>query len=250
VSHILKLRPREALDAPFDQRQFGTIVHHIMHHAAEEYDAQDLHHYLYALSNNIMAELTAHIPEAERQFHQRRLQRLIDTIGGLEQQRSGEITYILTEHRLSYQFTYKEQPLTIEARIDRIEYLQNQSVRLIDHKTGSLPKAIDVAHGKALQLLVTALLWHYHAATTTTPHITALEYWDISGKQKYADSIAHTIFPSKAIATLDTEYLRQIEAYLLQLLYYYAYDAQACFTWNMAYNFMDYNAHLARVGEW
>ena len=139
----------------------------------------------------------------------------------------------------------------ITARADRIDCGANNDAYIIDYKTGTAPAKKAVEGGRALQMLVEALI----LADGGFAPITAerddvfqqirLSYWKLTGKRNAAGQVAQ-------VTPKDDEYIDQTRQGLTDLLAAFqnpdqGYRAEPVA--NEANPYSDYR-HLARVAEW
>lgn len=137
-------------------------------------------------------------------------------------------------------------PYTLTARADRIDTTTAGGLRIIDYKTGQIPPRKAVEGGRALQLIVEAVLaagGHFPAIDAGLT-IEALEYWKLSGRAETPGTIEDRT-PSAAM-------LAGAEDGLRQLLHHFDDDAARYPSEPVATEvnrYSDYR-HLARVREW
>ena len=137
-------------------------------------------------------------------------------------------------------------PYTLTARADRIDVLPGGYARIIDYKTGLVPGRSAVNGGRALQLIVEAVLaqgGHFNGIDDAL-NIAALEYWKLTGKDRE---------PGKPEdRTPDQAMLADAGDGLTRLLHQFDQDTEPYppepFA-SEANPYSDYR-HLARVGEW
>lgn len=137
----------------------------------------------------------------------------------------------------STEITNRLQEILLTARCDRVEYLSNKQVAIIDYKLGSPPSNEEVMSGFFPQLILQALAVEY----TTKKEVSELAYWKID-----YDRI-------KVVALKD--YKRKIEEFQNDLpgfLSNYLKDMTPFVASPYFDKFLKFNSYkqLERVGEW
>ncbi len=238
VSHILRLKELEPLDDELQAKHFGQILHAAVHEAAGYYNNAD---YLQKLGELFAANLQSLVPPAQAQFYQAKLQRILSGYYCEEGLRYGGIERLETEAKYAIPFVLKGG-VTVElnARIDRIEWLKNGKINVVDHKTGNIPSAKQIDSFEKCQLLVAQLIMERQSEAV---RVEALEYWEANGKQMENVSIAN---PVKSMDSLD------IAAKLYDMLSYFLCDEKAIYHYNAPQSSGRSGSvdHLARLGEY
>lgn len=238
ISHICRISEREHVDERFSPKYFGIVAHDAMHKAAAHYDVDEIAPYQDALTRQFQQELAEHVPHTQRQFYMKKLNLILQSIIAEEEVRLTEVQSLLAEHMLKAQHMVEGRAISFSARVDRVESLRT-SWRLIDYKTGEMPRTPQVLLGLSCQLLVAGWL-----ARQQGEDIAALEYWSLKGRE---DMLPR----SRVKAALDNDaFWHGVEQGLQQLAAYYCGDARAVFVWDEDAPMQGAAAHLARVGEW
>jgi ATP-dependent helicase/nuclease subunit B len=235
ATNILKLRELEPLDDELQPKHFGQILHAALHEAAKDYNTQ---YYLQKLETLFEEQLKTLVPAAQAQFYHAKLQRILQAYFYEENLRKSSIARLETEVKYAIAFVLDDGIIVeLNARIDRIEHLAIGKINIIDHKTGAIPDAKQVASFEKCQLLVTKLIMQNVAK------VEALEYWDASGKRSQQTSISQSInAPSNA----------EIAAKLYDCLSYFICNPEAIYAYVVSNNQKKATAidHLARLGEY
>ncbi len=235
VSHILKLRELDPLDDEMQPKYFGKILHAALHQAARDYNQP---YYLEQLAKLFEEQLKILVPASQAQFHHAKLNRILGGYRHIEQSRKSSIKKLETEAKYSIPFML-EGGLSIEltARIDRIEWLKNGKINIIDHKTGTTPSNSQITSFEKCQLYIAQLIMDNIAQTEL------LEYWDASGKLNNPSDISR---PINAIPSVD------IANKLYDCLSYFICDENAIYDYSLPKNKQYVGAidHLARFGEY
>ncbi|MFV0321828.1 MAG: double-strand break repair protein AddB [Alphaproteobacteria bacterium] len=251
VSHILKLYPLNDLESDLDAAAFGNLAHDIL----EEYIAlmaQDVgvnqildNRHLDILKDLAQTKLVAlNLPKAQEGFWQRRLDNLCDWFFEQENKDRQKICKTWLEIRGEYTWASDYKPFTLTGRADRIDVLEDGTIRIIDYKTSSIiPTKKQVYNHQAPQMTLEALI----AQKAGFPQFDAyqassLEYWQISGSA----SAKPTQIPVEENIITDAENL------LTYLVNYF--DNPATPYWARPYGnaikiYGTYD-HLARYKEW
>jgi ATP-dependent helicase/nuclease subunit B len=135
----------------------------------------------------------------------------------------------------------------LTAQADRIDLGNNGGLHIVDYKTGSPPTKTEVKNGRALQLLVEALLaaeGGFPDISDDRADIAALAYWQMSGKAGEAGKI-HEVIP-------DDDFITQAHQGILTLLEEFDDPAKGYLSeprQKESNPYSDYK-HLARVREW
>ncbi|MDB2404980.1 PD-(D/E)XK nuclease family protein, partial [Alphaproteobacteria bacterium] len=143
-------------------------------------------------------------------------------------------SYIIEEKISSDIITQNNNKFSFSGRADRIDILQDGSLRIIDYKTGKAPSKTNVRSGKEPQLGLTA-----YALKNKYKNISDLNYWEIKKDFKSTTNIDKN---NQNISEISYEKLcEQVDLYAdINTPYYYEKA-------NSKYN--DYE-HLFRQNEW
>ena len=164
---------------------------------------------------------------------------------GHEHSRAGGIRRRHAEIRGEMEVEGLTAPYTISARADRIDVLADGSLRVVDYKTGSIPNKRAVQGGRALQLIVEAVLaagGHFPGVDAGEVH--SLEYWKLTGRGDEPGEVHDRTLEGdgfdvagERLAGLLHQFDRDDAAYVPEP------DARE------ANRYSDYR-HLARLAEW
>ncbi|TAE83801.1 MAG: hypothetical protein EAZ74_03200 [Alphaproteobacteria bacterium] len=248
VSHILKLKERDPIDAPYSPLVFGQMMHDVMQRAAQHYQPHDLETYLASMRQAVMEEVLHHVKEAERPFIARQMQRMIAHVAEEECNRARTMITLHAEQNISYVWHNEHgETMTIAARMDRVEYLHGDAVRIVDYKTGTPPHPKEVWEGYRVQLVMAGYMMLHQEQQ---PKALGFDYWDMSGKLSDNASLVQTRLAVGDEDGLAILYKRGEE--LMQCMSYYCLHPEARYVWNLDEHAQSYRyaAHLARVGEW
>ena len=155
--HVLRLRPMDRPDQPFDNRTRGTAIHK----AAEDFarawppSGQDP---ATAFAQAYVVNLSAAGASRAELVREAALSRRTgDWMATFERDRRTPSMQVLVEMRGAMTRPGPAGPFTITARADRLEVVQGQ-VNVLDFKTGAAPTPAQVASGFSPQLTLTAAI--------------------------------------------------------------------------------------------
>jgi len=137
--------------------------------------------------------------------------------------------------------------IEVEARADRLDHLPNGGWRVVDYKTGSVPKAKDLATGGAPQLPIEAWLLAEGGFPGGAGTATELLYWELKGGEVAGEvrSLGTTAEDGTPFAALAEERLAALaERWLLGTAPFAARPHPARRPAGGDYD------HLARIEEW
>jgi ATP-dependent helicase/nuclease subunit B len=136
------------------------------------------------------------------------------------------------------------ESFTVTAKADRIDWLADGSLAIIDYKTGTPPSAKEVERGVAAQLPLEAVMAGRggFAGVASAP-VSALEHWWLSGRREGGE-IRGLRDPEQQATAAELGLLRLIETFEDEATPYHSQPVAGS-----APRFSDY-AHLARVKEW
>lgn len=241
AKYILKLYPLKDLDVTIDQRDYGNVIHAIIEEFNNLYPAQlpdDAYNKLIDLGkkhfakNNIEREIeTFWFPKFEKtiswMLKQENTYR--ENVKKIYNETSGEVCYDTPNG--NFIFT---------AKADRIDYLKNGFINIIDYKTGTIPTKKQVDNGFALQLTLEGLIAKKGKFEGFSNNkVSKLIYWQLGKKHLEID-------------TNESDILDKTEQYLLKLISMFDFETTPYLSRpNPKYipKNKDYE-HLARVKEW
>ncbi len=246
AQRVLGLRQLDPIADISESAIFGTIVHGGLHALLRDLGT--------AWPDDAGARLVQHFErELRRQsvsiglanWWRPRLAAIADWVDGEERRRRAEapaIAAITSEQAGRWQLA--EPAMTLTGRADRIERLADGSLRIIDYKTGSAPKAAEVADLRALQLPLEAAMARQGAfGEAWRGEASSLDYWRLPGD---VSGGAVTMVAAGTLAEAAEAALRALLSACEAADYCYTPPAivlrpdRALSPWQ----------HLARAGEW
>jgi ATP-dependent helicase/nuclease subunit B len=182
---ILNLKPLDPIDRPPDAALRGNLVHAALAQFAKTYSTA-------TLPDDGLAQLlqfgkAAFGPHMHRPsvkyFWWPRFEIIAAWMTEEEARRRQDgLIEIYAEINGSVDLAGPSGSVRVTARADRVERCANQSLRIIDYKTGAVPSATMVENGARNQLLVEALIASEGGFDQVPAGaVSQIEYWQISG---------------------------------------------------------------------
>jgi ATP-dependent helicase/nuclease subunit B len=162
AQHILQLGPFEPLDACFDARQRGIIIHNILSEFANAVSAGERPH-ADLLERIAQQNFAPFLEVAEvKAYWWPRFCALMPELVAFEMERREKTSQIMVEAKGKLTFPVLAGTFTLSARADRIEK-KNDAYALIDFKTGQMPSKKKIDKSFALQLILQAAMLSHGA---------------------------------------------------------------------------------------
>lgn len=249
AKHILKLKPLKDLEENQKAQFYGSAIH-----AA-------IHQFLSENQQNISAEQLFHLfkielkkypfTETELSFYEHKLKRIAQWFTDTQANRAPFIQKTYSEQQGSITLNPDNNPFELVCRADRIDVMKNQTIELIDYKTGSVPKPPSIKYGYEPQLPLEAYILSQNGFAGIPAYpVESMDYWKLSGKQN-ASKI------SSAIASTDQEttfqdLVNQAVQKLLLLIQTFDNPQTPYESCPLPAHIPQYNdyAYLARIQEW
>ena len=244
--YVLGLRALEPLDADPDAAEYGSLIHRALDAFLSKGPdlASDA-----AFEALMETGKRAFGPALDRPgvwaFWWPRFARIARWFLDFERQRSGGVRERLCEVAGVLMVPGPAGPFTLTARADRIDWLTDGSLTIIDYKTGAIPKQDEVAAGFAPQLpleAATALGGGFKGIARAD--VSSLEFWRLTGREPAGVATAAGDDP-RALAEHALEGLTTLIAVFDDAKTRYEARPRPA----AAPRFSDYD-HLARIKEW
>ena len=133
----------------------------------------------------------------------------------------------------------------IEGRIDRIDYIMNKGLAIIDYKSAGTYTASQIKNGQLPQLLVEGLIASEGGfAEISEKNVSVLAYWIMKGSEKEPFNVISLENPDKHIAETKEKLSELINVFSKEETPYLCIPRNAYIP---RYN--DYE-HLSRIKEW
>jgi ATP-dependent helicase/nuclease subunit B len=171
---ILRLRSLDALDAEPSAAWKGTAVHDILDRWHKQGEPAGM---LRSIAEQVMDEMSAH--PLMRALWRPRLLSALDWVGDeIAAQRASGRAVLATEADGSIEW----RGVRLQGRADRIDRYPDDSLAVIDYKTGQPPSARRVEEGFALQLGLIALIASRGGFDGIAGEAQHFEYWSLAKK--------------------------------------------------------------------
>lgn len=220
--YVLKLFPRDEIDADPSFAERGNIIHEALDRFKETYPDE--------MPENAYEELIKFGQDAFEQrldnpsvraFWWPRFERMAKWFVEYEQARAGLAKTLKTEVPGKLEIETDQGKFILTAIADRIDALMDDSLSIIDYKTGSVPTKKDVERGLSPQLTLEALI----AVSGGFKGIDAkdvglLEYWKLSGArpagkvQQYEDIEQLQVEALEGLTKLISHFSKKSSPYL------------------------------------
>ena len=247
AQRILGLRALEPIDADPAARDYGNAVHQAMQQFLERFPQGSLPDDALAQLRQIGRDCLAGIKLRPGlwAFWWPRFESIAAWLIDTERQRRPLLRRSYAEIKGQLALPAPGGPFTVTATADRIDWLQDGSLAVIDYKTGAPPSEKEVAAGFAPQLPLEAMIAEAGGFKDLAPaRVSALTFWRLRGGQRGGEQRP----AGSDIATLVAQ-ARQGLAALVQRFDDPATPYEARPHPDVAPKYSDYG-HLARLGEW
>ena len=251
---ILKLRPLDPLDAPFEARLRGTLIHEILEEFSRKWsDAlpADIRTELLAITDRHLARLREVKPETAALLAPS-LEVLVRRFEVFERGRRSASMRLLIEERGEISFMAGGKKHALNCKADRIE-IADGGANICDYKSGAVPTASEVLAGKKPQLPLEALILRKGGFGDIAKDVTRLDgltYISTRIRETLgAELDIREIVPKEG--TLD-EFVKETHQGLKHLLGAYLDEEQPylCQPRGESRSYAGDYDHLARLPEW
>lgn len=181
--HVLRLRALDPIDADPGAAEYGSVVHEALELFLKAWPR--------ALPDDPEAELLAtgralfesrNLSPALWAFWWPRFQSVARWVAARERGRRHRLVRVHAEAGGALEIEAPFGPFTLTAKADRIDELADGTLGLIDYKTGTPPRAREVAAGFAPQLPLEAVIARHGGFAGVRPAaVSELLYWHLKG---------------------------------------------------------------------
>ena len=252
--HILKLTPLKSIDEEPNRADFGSLIHATLEKFLSRHPSGSLPPNSYEELISTGKEVFSPIIEmpAVWSFWWPRFERIAEWIVKTELLNRKNIKRVFTEIKGSHIIrNLPHANFEIVAKADRIEQLNDGTLKIIDYKTGSIPNDKEITAGFSPQLpleAVIAINGGFHDLPSAK--VSKLEFWKITGGQ--AEGEIHSIGSNEASYFETEEIGLKAQRGLIELITAFdnpetPYESRPRVDFAPAYS--DYE-HLARIKEW
>ncbi|AHX05401.1 PD-(D/E)XK nuclease superfamily protein [Ehrlichia chaffeensis str. Liberty] len=230
LSNILNILPCKSINEKFSMRDFGIVVHNVLHKYLLCNNNQHRYEDLVEIAASELLDKYKDFPQVETILWPK-FQKIAEQFFEINLERAHYVDEIITERFFSWEINSN---IEVISRCDRVECLKDGSVIIIDYKTGAIPSQSDINYGVALQMIIQALT----VKQSLKKEISGLMYWKISSEDM-------------RIVPIDnyTELIKKLEVALKQLILDYV-EFMKPFTASCDMSkYADYDL-ITRVKEW
>jgi ATP-dependent helicase/nuclease subunit B len=171
-----------------------------------------------------------------RKLYEKKTLLLIQHFTIADKESKAETVKIEAEQEYSYEV--EDYPIKLTAKIDRLEFLRDGSVNIIDYKTGDPPSKNDIENGKELQLPFTTFIIKQNAKI-----LNKIDVWSVKG-----GGVSHTIIDNKGDKENLNEIIDNMGKFLRKVLDNFSKDDSKFKATTLNTNSI--YEHLSRVNEW
>ena len=185
AKYILKLYPLDDLDKKPDQRDYGTLIHGIVEEFNNTYNSK--------LPDNPLEKIieigTKHFEKINldkdiKAFWYPKFLTTAEWIIEQELEYRKDVKKVHNEIEGKIEYNIQGGPFVFTAKADRIDELTDNTINILDYKTGSIPTKAQIHSGHAIQLLLEGLIARKKAyLLSSTGKVSSLIYWRL-GKEK------------------------------------------------------------------
>lgn len=246
VSKILNLKKLERLEKVPDQLEFGNFIHQVIDELNKKYSnikQNEIFEELIACGKQKLVHIM-HNPIVQKMWWPR-FQKIAEWIMDFEEfKRANGKTKVYSEVKGSISFMTSAGAFTLTAKADRIEVTENNTVCIIDFKTGTIPSNQDVISGFSPQLSLEALIASKGGFDITIANVEELAYIQFS--------VGSKLGATTNIKAPITELVKETEEALLKLIELYADENTPYLICPNPKKAPAYNEfeHLERLSEW
>lgn len=180
---ILKLKPLEALDRAPGAAERGQLVHSILENFTRAYPGPFPDNAGEILRNSAITITSQQVHDpALRALWLPQIFRMTDWFCELEKDLRHDVLAQIVESEGSVSFRHNDQLITITARADRIDQLDDGQLRIIDYKTGGAKLQGDATKGYKPQLFLEGWIAQSGGFERVSPsQVKSLAYIHLSG---------------------------------------------------------------------
>ncbi|KJV68670.1 PD-(D/E)XK nuclease family protein [Candidatus Neoehrlichia procyonis] len=175
VRNILNIIPIREINVQLSSKDFGTVVHVIFQKYLSQVGIDSNYNLLLKIAECEFASLYRNCIYVESIWWPK-FKKIADHFFNIDIKRKSKIKFIEVEKKFFWNINSN---ISIVAKCDRVEYLKDGRIAIVDYKTGSIPLQVDIQHGFAPQVIIQAL----SVMHSTNKQISNLAYWKIDAEQ-------------------------------------------------------------------
>lgn len=189
AKYILNLYPLDELECIEDHQVYGSAIHAVFENFLKESpyftDSKEL-------AEQIKIQLEkANMSDYSIAFFESKIEKIASFLVEIQKHRQNSTKEIIPETTGEITLLLEDgTPFTLFCKADRIDILKDNSIEIIDYKTGSLPTFNDIKNGFSPQLPLEALIVQKNGFTNISPTSNIkLSYWKLTGKKNGGELI-------------------------------------------------------------
>lgn len=183
AKYILGLYPLDELEEVEEQQIYGCAVHEALEDFLKDSPfSVDTHKLIQKIKENLKK---AGMPDASIAFYESKIEKIASFLIETQQHRKEVTSKLILENKGQITFPLSDgTPFTLFGKADRIDVLEDNSIEIIDYKTGSLPTFVDVQNGFSPQMpLEAAIVQKNGFENIVSKGPIKLSYWKLTGKK-------------------------------------------------------------------
>lgn len=193
AKYVLGLRRLENLYDQTSLSQFGNFIHKVIEDYTNQYDVKYPNKKLQILeignqilqteySNNILANL-----------YWPKFQALANEFIEFDENRRAMGASVFSERYGEIQIPLKNKTVSITAIADRIDLFANNTIHILDYKTGSIPTKADIMSGISVQLIIEAMIANNNGFQGIKGNVSELTYVKFTPSSPYVKTTSFKI---------------------------------------------------------
>jgi len=182
---LLSLKKTEEIDERPNLAEFGNFFHLVVEQYTKNYNhhAPDKEVAFLEISNSILK--THDIPSHSKKSWLTKITAIAPEFILFDDNKRQNSINVYSEIKGELTLDIEGQQVTLIAIADRIDIDQNNTVEIIDYKTGAVPSKKDVLSGLSPQLLIEAIILLEGGFLIASPRIFSLTYVKINSSKPY-----------------------------------------------------------------
>lgn len=254
AAQILRLKKLQPIDKEPDKAELGSLIHLAIERYVKECSLHASIAEREMLLQKTGKEAFASLLDrpAVEAFWWPRYLRIAKWVAEEDFNRSHAIKQVFAEVNGQWNLRVGERDFTLKARMDRVEIYSDGTLKIIDYKTGAIPKKGDMIKAIACQMPLEgmmAMAGGIEGVGTTKPSNMALEFWKLKGGNP-AGEISDIAKMIDELSLVDL--LERVREEVTSVLAAYEEESLPYLACPNPDNTPDYNdyEHLERLKEW
>jgi ATP-dependent helicase/nuclease subunit B len=225
VNHVLKLKNTNVIENFNSRAILGSFFHNIF----ENFSSRNF-------SVEKMIEDFFYNNEILKKMYRKKILLVTKNFGIADEESRKCVAKVLAEQE--YCCKLDGYDINLTARVDRLEFLDNGQVNVVDYKTATVPSKADMGTGVELQLPFTAFLMQQNGLKSNK-----IDVWSVR-----SDEVSHVIIDNDNKKYPLDQVIKNMEKFLrLALDNFSKEDSRFVATTLTKYSIYE---HLSRVDEW